>query len=211
MCDSDPRVTVVDEFLSYDDVLSLVASCDVYVSLARAEGLGLPVLEAMAMGVPTVCMAYSGHLDFVADDTNCRVPFDVVDVPPSASHFYHPRNYPVAPRWAQPRIEDAARVLRELADRPELRTQIAERARVAALAYQANCRRSTWVADLEKLLASPEVAALHGAHEVAFQHVVARDRAVWLDHERAVRRARRNLAVRAQLGRAKRLVTGAKR
>lgn len=206
LCATDQRVILVDELLSYDDVLSLVSSCDVYVSLARAEGLGLPVLEAMAMGVPAACMAYSGHVDFVTEEANCLVPFDVVDIPESASHFYHPDSYPVRPQWAQPRLEDAARLLRELADRPDLRARLAERGRSAALLYQQRCQRSDWVARLEELLTSPDVLAHHDVREAAFQRVVARDRAVWLEHERRVRRARRTLAIRTRLGRARRLV-----
>ena len=206
LCARDERVILVDEFLSYPDVLCLVSSCDVYVSLARAEGLGMPVLEAMAMGVPTVCMAYSGHLDFVTEETNCLVAFDVVDIPDSASHFYHPDNYPEPPQWAQPRLEDAARMLEDLADHPERRTSLAERGRVAALDYQQRCRRSDWVERLEGLLSSADVLSRHAAHETAFQRVVSRDRAVWIEHERRVRRARRVLAVRKRLGRVKRVV-----
>lgn len=206
LCAEDARVVLVDELLSYADVLSLVSSCDVYVSLARAEGLGLPVLEAMAMGVPTVCMAYSGHLDFVSEETNCLVPFDVIDIPDSASHFYHPESYPDRPQWAQPRLDDAARLLQDLADHPELRTRLAERGRVAALDYEQRCRRSDWVDRLEALLSSADVIARHDAHEEAFQRVVARDRAVWIEHERRVRRARRVLAARTRLGRVKRVV-----
>ena len=206
LCAADERVILVDELLSYDDVLSLVSSCDVYVSLARAEGLGLPVLEAMAMGVPAMCMAYSGHLDFVSEEATCLVPFDVVDIPTSASHFYHPDNYPEPPRWAQPRLDDAADLMRRLADHPELRATLAENGRQAAADHRARCRGSDWVARLEELLSSADVLARHEEREAAFQRVVARDRAVWLEHERRVRRARRSLAVRTRLGRVKRVV-----
>jgi glycosyltransferase involved in cell wall biosynthesis len=208
LCAGDERVILVDELVTYEDLLSLMASCDVYVSLARAEGLGLPVLEAMAMGVPTVCMAYTGHLDFVSEDTNRLVPFDVVDIAESASHFYHPRSYPDRPRWAQPRLTETALCLRELADQPDLRTQIADRARRAALDYQRRSRESRWVERLEELLTSHAVLARHEEREAAFQRVVARDRAVWLLHERSVRRARRSLTVRTRLGRVKRLLLG---
>ena len=41
----DPRVIIPEQKLGYRDVLSLYASLDVYVSLHRAEGLGLGMME----------------------------------------------------------------------------------------------------------------------------------------------------------------------
>src|SRR5262249_16859176 len=62
---ADPRVRVVDGALTRAEALSLVASCDVYVSLHRAEGLGFGPLEAMALGRPAVATAWSGNLDYM--------------------------------------------------------------------------------------------------------------------------------------------------
>ncbi|PRY63225.1 glycosyl transferase family 1 [Knoellia remsis] len=207
-CAADDRVILVDEQLDYKTVLSLVSSCDVYVSLARAEGLGLPVLEAMALGVPTVAMDYAGHGDFVRPGSNVLVPYDVVEIGDDASHYYHPREYPTRPVWAQPRLDDAAQLLRELADDPELRLRVGEAGRVAARDFERRCAESTWVHDLEAALSSPGVRAAHPDRDAAFRAVVDRDRAMWLEHERVVRRARRNLRWRTRLGRVKRTLLG---
>jgi glycosyltransferase involved in cell wall biosynthesis len=213
-CAADERVVLVDEFLAYDDVVSLVSSCDAYVSLARAEGLGLPVLEAMALGVPTICTDYSGHRDFVTAAGSLLVPYDLVDIPDDASHYYNPRAYSTRPRWAQPRLAGAAALMRRVADDAGLRERLATGGAAAAAAYQQRCADSTWLADLEVVLASPEVAARHAGKEREFQRVARRDRDTWLDHEKRVRRARRGLALRTRLGRVKhgvlRLVRGSR-
>src|SRR5204863_2201067 len=44
------RVTLVETILTYGEVLQLYASCDVFVSLHRAEGFGLGLMEAIALG-----------------------------------------------------------------------------------------------------------------------------------------------------------------
>lgn len=210
-CSSDDRVILIDEFMDYPDVVTLVASCDAYISLARAEGLGLPVLEAMALGVPTVCIDYAGHTDFVTSEGSLLVPFDLVDIPEDASHYFNPRNYSTRPRWAQPRLDDAAAMLRELADRPDLRQQLSRGALDGAAAYRQRCADSTWLADLESAIALPEVAARREEKEREFQRVVRRDRDEWLDHEKRVKRAGRALAIRTHLGRVKHAVLGAAR
>ena len=42
-----------------------MAACDCYVSLHRAEGFGLTLAEAMAIGKPAIATGYSGNVDFM--------------------------------------------------------------------------------------------------------------------------------------------------
>lgn len=130
-----PNVIVVDQDFSYADALSLAASCDVCVSLHRAEGLGLGMLEAMALGKPVIATSWSGNMDFTTADTSCLVGFDLVPV--RARHpAYHPRMVGSCQVWAEPRIHEARVWMRTLAHDARLRTEIGGRARQAALSLQ---------------------------------------------------------------------------
>jgi glycosyltransferase involved in cell wall biosynthesis len=63
---------------------NLYASCDVVLKLSRAEGLGLPPLEAAAAGTPSVVTPYGGHADWLRHGVNgVQVGFD--DVPGTAA------------------------------------------------------------------------------------------------------------------------------
>lgn len=44
---------------------TLYNGCDAFVLATRAEGWGLPVIEAMACAKPVIVTGYGGHLDFV--------------------------------------------------------------------------------------------------------------------------------------------------
>lgn len=126
----DDRIIVIDEALPYVDVLALSASCDVYVSLHRSEGLGLNLLEAMSLGKPVVTTAWSGTMDFTGEDDSCLVGYDLVPV--AASHpAYRPRAIGPGQVWAEPRIDEAAQWMRRLADDPDVRARIGGRARAA--------------------------------------------------------------------------------
>lgn len=210
-CAADPRVLLVDDYLTYTDVLSLIASCDAYVSLARAEGIGLPVLEAMSLGVPSICSAYAAHLDFTTADSALHVPVTLVDIPSDASGHYDPARYAVPPRWAQPDLEAAAAAMRTLADDPAARARWGARASAQARAYALACAQRPWPGELLTALASREVAANHPARETALRRFAAGEVAPWADHEYHVRRARRSLAWRTRLGRFKRMLIGRSR
>jgi glycosyltransferase involved in cell wall biosynthesis len=125
---ADCRILVMDQALSYADVLSLYSSCDVYVSLHRAEGLGLCLLETMSMGKPVIATAWSGNMEFMTDDNSCPVRFSFVPVCGSTQAAYRRENISPESRWAEPDVGHAARWMRELAANPELRRRIGTRA-----------------------------------------------------------------------------------
>ena len=56
------------------EVNRLLNSATVFVQTSRHEGFCLPVLEAMATGVPVVCTDAHGNRDFCRDGANCLMP-----------------------------------------------------------------------------------------------------------------------------------------
>jgi glycosyltransferase involved in cell wall biosynthesis len=124
----NPRIILVDEVLDHRDVLSLFAAADVFVSLHRAEGLGLPMLEAMSLGKPVIATAWSGNVDFMNEQNACLVGYDFVPVQGSSQAAYDEERLGAAARWADPRVDEAAAWMRRLADDGALRQEIGKRA-----------------------------------------------------------------------------------
>ena len=50
-----------------DDMLDILAACDLYVLASHYEGLGIATMEAMALERPVVCTGVGGVTDVVAD------------------------------------------------------------------------------------------------------------------------------------------------
>lgn len=124
---SAPQVVVFDEVMTYERVLSLTASCDALVSLHRSEGLGLNVLEAMALSKPCVVTAWSGTMDFTTEENSCLVGYDLVPV--KADHpAYQPEIVGPGQVWAAPDLDAAAEWMSRLADDPALRDAIGAKA-----------------------------------------------------------------------------------
>jgi glycosyltransferase involved in cell wall biosynthesis len=118
-----PDIHVVDCSLSAAERDGLVAGCDCYVSLHRAEGFGLTMAEAMALGKPVIGTGYSGNLDFMNAANSYLVDYEIGRVGPDCEI------YPADGEWADPSVEHAAELMRRVVERPEEAAVIGAQAR----------------------------------------------------------------------------------
>jgi glycosyltransferase involved in cell wall biosynthesis len=82
--------------LSYSDLADLYRSADVLVSPYQLEGFNLPVLEAVACGLPVICTAGGPTDDFTRDSFAWRIDSDLVELDggserlmPDPDHLVH--------------------------------------------------------------------------------------------------------------------------
>jgi hypothetical protein len=146
------NIRVIADVRKYADVLSLFASCDVLVSLHRAEGLGLCLMEAMTLGKPVIATDWSGNMDFMTEQNACLVGHDLVPVVGCTAQ-YSGSMLRSDSRWAEPRIDDAARWMRRLVDEPELRVRIGHVAAGDMADYQRRIDASSLRTTIENLRA----------------------------------------------------------
>jgi glycosyltransferase involved in cell wall biosynthesis len=62
----DARIKLIEGVFPDDQLPKLYHSADAFVYPSRAEGWGLPCLEAIACGLPVLATNYSGHSEFLA-------------------------------------------------------------------------------------------------------------------------------------------------
>ena len=101
-------VTILESYLSRADLLGLMAACDAYVSLHRAEGFGFTLAEAMALGKPVLATYYSGNVDFMTPWNSFPVPYRLVEIPEDRGPY---RKGSV---WADPDLGAAAALMRRV-------------------------------------------------------------------------------------------------
>ncbi len=109
-CGERPDIHFTDGYLPYEEQLAIMAHCDVYLTLHRAEGFGLTLGEAMALGKPVVATGFSANLEFMTGLNSRLVDYVPVRVGP------HAAPYPRDAIWAEPCVADAAQKLRDLFD-----------------------------------------------------------------------------------------------
>ncbi|MGW3960310.1 glycosyltransferase [Amycolatopsis sp. NPDC005003] len=108
----DPRIELLERYLTVAELGALYARTDAYVSLHRSEGFGLTVAEAMVRGIPVIATDYSGTTEFFGPEHGWPVPATMIDVGPGWPP-YHPEG-----RWADPDLDVAAAAMRAVADDP---------------------------------------------------------------------------------------------
>jgi glycosyltransferase involved in cell wall biosynthesis len=109
-----PDILLLENYLGAEDRDALVALCHCYVSLHRSEGLGLTMAEAMAFGTPVIATGYSGNLQFMTEANSFLVPWTPASIPAGCEP------YPPGSTWAEPDLQAAARLMRQVLDDPEL-------------------------------------------------------------------------------------------
>jgi glycosyltransferase involved in cell wall biosynthesis len=104
----DSRITVLNEFLSFEALEQLFANADVLLSLQRSEGFGLNIARALGIGLPVITTGWGGHLDFCKSQNSMLVPYQMKHVSLEGDHFYQEGV------WADPDEKAAAKMLREV-------------------------------------------------------------------------------------------------
>jgi glycosyltransferase involved in cell wall biosynthesis len=181
-----PDIQLIDQHVDTRAYAALIERCDCYVSLHRAEGFGLTLAEAMALGKPAIATGYSGNLEFMTPTNSYLVGYAPTHVGPNVEM------YPAHGTWAEPDLDHAAELMRRVWAHPEEARATGERARsdvverLSPKAVGAIARRR-----LEGLAAQPS-AASKASTSSAFETV---DRALALDPEESAQSRRGGLAL----------------
>lgn len=101
---------------------TLYRSADVFVLPTKGEGFGLPILEAMACGLPVIATDWSGHKDFF--DSEVGYPIAVRRLEPAKAKCPYYEGF----RWALPDIEHLRHLMRRTYENPNEARALGEKA-----------------------------------------------------------------------------------
>ncbi|MFQ3682636.1 glycosyltransferase [Roseiflexus sp.] len=128
---SPPVVLLYNRALNAQRMAELYQSADCFVLPTRGEGWGMPVLEAMACGVPAIATDWSGLTTFLNQENGYPLPIrGLVSADAGGA-------YGAGAQWAEPDVDALVDLLRHVAQHP------AERQRKGCRAA-ADARQWTW-------------------------------------------------------------------
>ena len=148
-CLGHSAIQILTEKFSYMDILNLYASSDAFVSLHRAEGVGLGLMECMALGKPVIATAWSGNMSFMDQANSCLVGYHLVATNGSIN-IYKKKFLGRETKWANPHVDEAAIWMKRLVADPDLRATKGKLAAESIGRYQERAQRVSFA---EKLLA----------------------------------------------------------
>lgn len=112
LCRCYNNVWMLEKLLTVEERNSLMHRMDVLISLHRAEGFGLTMLEAQTLGKYVVATRYSGPEDFLGGDRTYAIPYTKTLV--ITDHNVY-RSWSGKASWAEPDLEAAKEALRDIA------------------------------------------------------------------------------------------------
>ena len=107
-------VELVTREMSDAEIRGLERRGDCFVSLCRSEGWGLPSFDAATRGTPVVMTGFGGQLEYLDNASAFLVDYDLTAVDdPAGGESYTPDQ-----SWAEPDVEHASALLRQVYDDP---------------------------------------------------------------------------------------------
>jgi len=98
----DPRVKLYHHSMSIEEMQKLLFNADAMVFPTHGEGFGLPPLQAMATGLPTLVTNWSGCQEYIDDKYCLPIDCDLVDSP----------HWKTGGKWADIKFDDLVEKMR---------------------------------------------------------------------------------------------------
>lgn len=74
------KILLINPVKEHQSVAQLYASCDAFLFPSRAEGWGLPIIEALACGLPTIVTNYSGQTEYLTKEMAYLLDYEFEDI-----------------------------------------------------------------------------------------------------------------------------------
>lgn len=128
-----PQIDIIEGYGQADDLIRMYQDCSLYITTDRANGWGMPPMEAMALGKPAATIDWSGSTEFMKEGSALLIR------PTGRMEPVHPMLAGARPeiyaghQWAEVSVEEVRRVMRYAYDNPEPLAEIARKGQESIL------------------------------------------------------------------------------
>jgi glycosyltransferase involved in cell wall biosynthesis len=110
------NIKIVQGSVTENDLLVLYSYADAFVFPSRAEGWGLPLIEALATGLPAIATNYSGHSEFLEGMSGLYMPlqYDIIPIEDEEYLKFWDFDHGASGNWAQVNVDDLGQKMLEM-------------------------------------------------------------------------------------------------
>ena len=154
------RIHVIAGTLPRENLLALYLQSDAFVLPTRGEGYGLPFLEALAYGLPTICPDIGGHREFCNESNSLLVSSYEAPALASAGAEVFRESF-----WREVDVADLAKEMCEAATHPDRLDELGKQGMAAAAKFtetacqEASLKRLLEITGSKKAKLRAEIAA----------------------------------------------------
>lgn len=112
-----PKIIPLNRFVPYHKLPHMYKAAQAFVIATHGEGWGLPIMEAMSMGLPVITTDWSGLTEFVTPETSYPVEYEIV----SAHQEGH--------KWAKANLKSLRHKMRQVYSDPAKAASVGQLAR----------------------------------------------------------------------------------
>jgi glycosyltransferase involved in cell wall biosynthesis len=127
----NPEILFLDTYSPPTTMAQIYNACNCYIQTSRVEAFGLPVLEAMASGLPVIVTGHGGMMDFTNKDFALYIEYKMVQYPQKCNELSMCR----IEYWAEPNKNDLRRKMRYLYSNPKVANDMGRLANQHAVKY----------------------------------------------------------------------------
>jgi len=139
-----PRVAILDQPLAREELTALYRRANLYISTDRANGWGMPCMEAMTMGRPAACIDWSGSTEFMRED-NALLIAPSVNLVPVDPRLQAERTVYRGQRWPEVAVADVAATMRGAVGERDALAALGARAREEIREHWSVAASGRWI------------------------------------------------------------------
>jgi len=111
-----PKIALLQDLMNNSEMQTLHQLGDVFVLPTRAEGWGMPYMEALTRGNPCIATSYGGQTEYLNKSNSWPVPYTLTPVyGMSWIPWYKGDQW-----WAEPDIYSLSNILQDIYRNPQL-------------------------------------------------------------------------------------------
>ncbi|MDR3423861.1 MAG: glycosyltransferase [Alphaproteobacteria bacterium] len=121
---NDSRIKIIEGYANDEDMAALYNAADAFVFPSRAEGFGLPCLEALFCGLPAIATHYSGQTEYLNYIPDLFLPIDheLENIEDKDFDYFYKDLYAGEPygHWAKPNVDSLRQSMRQVYEAKEM-------------------------------------------------------------------------------------------